>query len=53
MDAEDSAKLGCYLEGKRDGIKEVVEWIEASHILCDPDYDDRVKWQAQLKEWGI
>lgn len=35
------------------GRREVVEWIEKELILCDPDADDREKWQAKLKEWGI
>ncbi len=47
-------------DGKRAGIKEVVEWIKANNKregsppYCFSavwfDYD---KWQAFLKEWGV
>ena len=40
-------------EAKQAGRREVVEWIEKELLLYDPDYDDKAKWQAKLKEWGL
>lgn len=51
-------------DGKKAGIREVVEWILAHSELerCDPDVMvyfidylavDYPDWQAKLKEWGI
>ena len=41
-------------EGKKLGIKEVVDWIENNkqHINGFPIIDNQV-WQVKLKEWGI
>ena len=42
-------------EGKKQGVKEVVEWIKArregGYNLCLKVHWE--EWQAQLKEWGI
>jgi len=35
------------------GIKEVVEYVKQNLLLYGPDYDDKVKWQAKLKEWEL
>jgi len=40
------------IEAKQEGRLEVVDWVVKNMILCDPDYDSRIAWQAQLKEWG-
>ena len=40
--------------GYRKGIKEVVEWIEATSKTGHPSkFIPSFKWQSQLKEWGI
>jgi len=60
-DPEDSARTEGYLEGKQEGIREVVEWIKnnseewerpSTHKIVGVEikYDN---WQAKLKEWGI
>ena len=54
---------GVYENGKRDGIKEVVEWIDREYRSNTIEYNPYIntlflqigyfKWQAKLKEWGI
>ncbi len=48
----------AYLEGKQEGIKEVVEWVEEHSTIMRPPYDYYRRlgtplWQAQLKDWGL
>ena len=61
MEKDAISYLEGYQEGKKVGIKEVVEWISANleEVEClfeerigeiAVDYDD---WQAKLKDWGI
>ena len=57
-DPEDAARTEGYLEGKTDGIKEVVEWIKQNHgdlgTVEQPTITmNGIKWQAKLKEWDI
>lgn len=51
---EDVANLN-YLNGRREGIKEVAEWVEENVAWrLDAPYKsaiDMVEWQAKLKEW--
>lgn len=39
-------------DGKKAGIREVVEWIESQRVNKGIN-DRRQEWQAKLKEWGI
>ena len=39
-----------YLEGKKAGIREVVEWITAEDLDTELPWN---MWEAKLKEWGI
>ena len=45
--------LEGYLEGKQDGIREVVEWLENNFEPTVPMSLDYRKWHAKLIEWGV
>ena len=40
-------------DGKKAGIKEVVEWINEYTDFAAPHPFGRLDWQARLKEWGL
>jgi hypothetical protein len=48
LDKEDRCEK-CYEQG----IKEVVEWLEANFEPTVPMSLDYRKWQTKLKEWGM
>ena len=45
----DKCGLGLFELGKREGVKEVVEWIGG----YDKPFPNQREWKAKLKEWGI
>ena len=47
MEKDAISYLEGYQEGKKDGRKEVVDWIRQYHGL---DFEEA---KAKLKEWGI
>jgi len=58
---QDITSLEGFYDGKKAGIKEVVEWIEAQRISGFTIIEgvgagipiSEEKWQAKLKEWGV
>jgi len=61
-DAQASTTEASFEAGKREGIKEVVDWVETSRTRIGRSGKDSVAspyvylgldWQAQCEEWGI
>ena len=55
----DKCGLGQYELGRQDGIKEVVNWINSTHLKKTVNYNEPNLiiplryWNSKLKEWRI
>ena len=43
----------AFEDGKQEGRKEVVEWIEKHGYVVCSNFHTALPWQSRLKKWGI